>query len=329
MAQKRTLKPSRSDKREVKNDILAAPRARKDVLNSLKTLELSPSERRFVETFIENDLWLKGARERHAALVDAGVMSPQEQAQSQQTGSRAAFTRFMGYPRVRVALRAALEMRNDDLLLSRDRVTYELARLAFVNIRDFFTTDGDGNIALRSLDDVSDDALAAVAELNVTTTTSRRVGDADIIDTKQAVRFKLNNKLTALDQLAAMIPKPQAEPTPDTEEHDKRDLHAIARDMLSMLAEAAHTKRVGDDVVDAVIVQGDDAFDDEAYDDAAPGAPPGAVDGPPPPGARADVISALPQPAYEEAENFSGGKIEKSRADVGAGRPERRLPSNR
>lgn len=66
----------------------------------------------------------------------------------------------------------------------------EYARFAFANIRDFVSFGPDG-VAIRDMDDLTPDQVAAVGEVTETVT-----------QTGKTVKFKLHDKLRALDALS-------------------------------------------------------------------------------------------------------------------------------
>jgi phage terminase small subunit len=78
----------------------------------------------------------------------------------------------------------------DELDVSKERILNEYAKIAFLNPKDLY--DADGN--LLEIHEMRDEIAAAISEINVDTI----YGDFPMIKRK----FKLNNKLSALNDLA-------------------------------------------------------------------------------------------------------------------------------
>ena len=93
-------------------------------------------------------------------------------------------------PHVAAYLRSLNESAASDNALNLTRIAGELGRIGLANIKDYY--DADGCI---SLDRLSRDAAAAIAEFQVTKTTRGVV----------TTRIKLHGKLEALDKLAKMV----------------------------------------------------------------------------------------------------------------------------
>lgn len=95
--------------------------------------------------------------------------------------------------------------------VSRDDIVAEMKKLAFSNIGNYLTPDGDGMPAFRRIDQITPEHLAAIQDITVTTETdhitSAGKGDDDAVEktTVKRVRFKLHDKLSALKTLGQHV----------------------------------------------------------------------------------------------------------------------------
>lgn len=119
-------------------------------------------------------------------------------------------------------------------LISADRVLEEFARIAFADIRDYASWDGTG-VTLRSGDELSDDAAAAIAEI------SRSGG---------APRIRLHDKKAALAALARHLGlfEPKAETVdPKVQREEAARLREALLERVAALAEAPDHPANGED----------------------------------------------------------------------------------
>jgi phage terminase small subunit len=149
------------------------------------------------------------------------------------SGKRQA-ARLLHQPEIAKAVRRGIAAQRRRRLVSADRVLEEFARIAFADIRDYASWDGNG-VTLRSRDEISDAAAAAIAEIS---------------HAGKTPRIKLHDKKAALAALARHLGlfEPRAETA------DPKALHAEAarlRDVLlervAALAEEPDTHANGDD----------------------------------------------------------------------------------
>jgi phage terminase small subunit len=72
---------------------------------------------------------------------------------------------------VAAAIQVALDERAERTGVTQDRVIAELAAIAFADLRDVATWDADGELAMRTAAELSDEAAAALREIRSTTST--------------------------------------------------------------------------------------------------------------------------------------------------------------
>jgi phage terminase small subunit len=106
---------------------------------------------------------------------------------SKNSASQLAYT-LTKRPRVAAAIRAAMDARAKRTQITADRVLREFARIAFADIRSF-TEPGQESLTVKSLDALSADDAAAIAEV-------RRSSDG------KDLKVKLHDKKKALDSIA-------------------------------------------------------------------------------------------------------------------------------
>jgi phage terminase small subunit len=90
---------------------------------------------------------------------------------------------------VQSAIEVAQRERSARTGVTADRVVQEIARLAFSSLSDVMTWGPDG-AQVRRDDEITPDAVAAIAE---------------ITETRNGVKVKLHNKVSALEQLAKHV----------------------------------------------------------------------------------------------------------------------------
>jgi len=92
-------------------------------------------------------------------------------------------------PEIAAAIEAERKTQGDRADIKIQDVLREYARLAFSNVSDFLTFDGEG-VALKDSASIPREILAAVSEVS---------------DTKEGVKFKLHSKTSALDSLCKVL----------------------------------------------------------------------------------------------------------------------------
>lgn len=137
-----------------------------------RAVGLSRRQRLFVEEYLVD---LNGKR----AAIRAGY--------SQKNTASIACT-LLKQPKVAAAVREAMDARAKRTQITADRVLREFARIAFVDIRSF-TEPGKESLTVKSLDALSADDAAAIAEV-------RRSSDG------KSLKVKLHDKKHALDRIA-------------------------------------------------------------------------------------------------------------------------------
>ena len=93
-------------------------------------------------------------------------------------------------PNIVAALQEAMAERAKKLKVSQERVIEELARIGFSNLKDFVEWGPDG-VKLKDCADLGDDQARCVVEVSQT-----------ITESSGTTRFKLHDKIAALDKLA-------------------------------------------------------------------------------------------------------------------------------
>ena len=143
--------------------------------------KLTDKEARFVEEYLV-DLCAAGAATR------AGY--------SPRTAKEIGYE-LLHRPRVADAIKKRQAVLRKKIGIDQERVLGELARIGFANILDYIRVDGDG-LARVDLSELSRDTGAAVASVEVDT--RREAGDSE--DIIEKVKFKLHDKISALDKIA-------------------------------------------------------------------------------------------------------------------------------
>jgi len=129
-------------------------------------------------------------------------------------------------PPVMARLKEAMAERAQRTQIDAERVLKELARLAFADIRNYLTEGKDKTLVVRPLAQLSDDDVAALAEIQAE-------GDA-----KTLRRIKLYDKRAALELLArhlGLTGKRSDSPPPP---HSSADARQILRERLMRYATA-------------------------------------------------------------------------------------------
>lgn len=105
-------------------------------------------------------------------------------------------SRLIGLDKVAAYIKAAMDARSKRTEITQDRVLEEYARIAFLNPKNFF--DSDGN--LKQISGLDDDTAACIAGLDVIT---KNVMDSDgELKPEYTKKIKIADKLRALQDLA-------------------------------------------------------------------------------------------------------------------------------
>jgi phage terminase small subunit len=122
-------------------------------------------------------------------LIDLNGMAAARRAGYATRGASRVACAILKQPNVKRELRKRMTARATRTRITADRVLKEYARIAFADIRRY-TETGAGGMTVRSLESVSEDDSAAIAEMSVP-------------GTKEGVtRIKLHDKKRALDAIA-------------------------------------------------------------------------------------------------------------------------------
>jgi phage terminase small subunit len=138
-----------------------------------KPTKLNGRQKRFVEEYLVD---LNGKQ----AAIRAGFTNHRADA----CGSR-----LLHEPLVRTAIKKAMENRARRTRITADRVLREYARIAFADIRRVTNWDEQKGLVAKSLNEMSDDDAAAIAEVRA---------DAN----SKTMRVRLHDKKRALDAIA-------------------------------------------------------------------------------------------------------------------------------
>ncbi len=98
-------------------------------------------------------------------------------------------------PQIQDFLSTLIEKDGEATRITRERVMQEIGRLAFVDIRKFYTVDG----ALLSIHDLDEDSAAALAGCEVY---EEKVGDGERLVIGSTKKIKTYDKTKALEMLA-------------------------------------------------------------------------------------------------------------------------------
>src|SRR5215469_2878312 len=139
-------------------------------------MALTPKQSRFVQEYLID---INGKQ----AAIRAGYSSKTAEVQA---------SRLLSNAKVDAAVREAMQARSKRTEITADRIVVELARIAFANMRDYWTKKG-ATLHLHRLDQ---DRTAAVAEISIDETAD---GSGVL---RRRTRLKLHDKLTALVCLA-------------------------------------------------------------------------------------------------------------------------------
>lgn len=148
------------------------------------SVNLNQREWAFVESYFES-----GAK--RASAVAAGYSERTAHAQA---------TRLLKKVKIQAALDAKRAEAERSTTVSRERVLEELARCAFANMDDFMRAGPDGDPYL-DFSTLKRAQKAALVEVTVDDYTEGRGEDARDV---RRIKFKLANKLSALDQIVKM-----------------------------------------------------------------------------------------------------------------------------
>ncbi len=102
-------------------------------------------------------------------------------------------------PRVAAAVAEARDAAEERNAITLDRTVQELAHIAYADLTDVVTWDQNGKIHIRSSDDLSERARAAIKKLKVTRSRPRNGSNAQW--EVETVEFELHGKIEALDKL--------------------------------------------------------------------------------------------------------------------------------
>ena len=173
-------------------------------MSSQKQQKLTPSESNFVNELLKGrgapDAWRRAHPVRAANMLPASI--------------HVAASRLIRIDKVEHELRRRQSLAAARADVTADRVLAELARIGFSDVRELERFRESGR-----LEDLSDNAAAAVQELTVEEVTHGRGGAAE---RGVRIRYKLHPKLAALEALAKHlgiyqeISAPWAERIPDT-----------------------------------------------------------------------------------------------------------------
>ena len=108
----------------------------------------------------------------------------------------------MKKPEILSRVREAVEAQLDQAKVTSERVISELGLLAFADMRDFLRLSPDGSVLGIDLKDTPEGATRAIGEIQIKEYVE---GHGDDAKTVRLTKFKLQNKLGALDTLAKYL----------------------------------------------------------------------------------------------------------------------------
>lgn len=168
-------------------------------LNEHRHYNLTAKQRLFVDEYFRN-----GLDEAQAAIASGYAQSEEE---ARRVGRKLLRTEY-----VRKAVDLAFDYYRESSKISFNEVVGEIKRIAFANMGDYWSNDGNDEPALRMPSDDERDLLAAISEITVDTYKEGRGQDAREV---KRVKFKLYDKLAALEKLLKILNvKGIAEPEP-------------------------------------------------------------------------------------------------------------------
>lgn len=148
--------------------------------------QLRPFERQFVDAYLASESPTKAMK----AIFPGDGIDPKKLSAT----VRARTFELMHRPLVQAAIAERLKKIADKWELTADRVTAEIAKIAYSNMDDYFKVDPITGKRSLDLDSATRDQMASVGKIKVTTRT-----DKDGVVT-QDVEFALHDKLGALEK---------------------------------------------------------------------------------------------------------------------------------
>jgi len=137
-------------------------------------MQLSPKQQRFVEEF----------------LIDLNATQATIRAGYSAKSARDIGCENLTKPNIQDAIQKAQAERSQRTQITADRVLEEYARIGFSNIKHYITWK-DHSIIVIASDDISEDDAACISAVSQT-----------ITETGSRIKFKLHDKIGALDSLA-------------------------------------------------------------------------------------------------------------------------------
>lgn len=135
-------------------------------------MALTPKQQRFVEEY----------------LIDLNATRAAKAAGYSEKSAHSIGQENLIKPEIAAAIQEAFEARSKRTQITADRVLEELSRLAFSNMQDFVEW-GPNGVSLKFSEELTEDAARCVAEVSESRS-----------DTGGTIRFKLHNKLGALEK---------------------------------------------------------------------------------------------------------------------------------
>ena len=117
---------------------------------------------------------------------------------------------LMNIPKIKCYLQQQTQQRMERVQFTHDQVLRELGKIAFGNMADYFAADG----SIKPMNEVGNDAKAALWSVSVSDAGSGGSVIGDNTDSKRLLKFRMYNKLSALDKIAKHIGfyKPEMKP---------------------------------------------------------------------------------------------------------------------
>jgi phage terminase small subunit len=156
------------------------------ILSSGEVIKLTEKEMLFVQHYL-------GDADRNAtkAVIKAGFSERSARTYAAQALAKSNIQKYIHH------LSAPLL---EKLNITRERVMREYAGIAFSRLKDYMNSD----YTMKALDDIPEEAQIAMSQVDVDEE-STQIGDSDAVLIKRRVRFKLHDKIKALDKLYEVL----------------------------------------------------------------------------------------------------------------------------
>ena len=145
--------------------------------------DLTPKQKRFCEEYIKDC-------NATQAYIRAGY-------RGNETTARIEGCKLLTKPNIQAYIQELQKARSSRTQIDADRVLLELAKIAFSDIKNVFELTEEG-LALKPLDQMSDDVSGAIESLECVTTETEA-------GSRTVVKVRLHSKLSALGAIAKLI----------------------------------------------------------------------------------------------------------------------------